>query len=139
MNYAELKDYKYPECVGKAHEGSVRALVFVEEHTLLVSASEDRSISIHDDSKVNGMGWDKTHIGFRTTESSVEYAAISMTQNDRKASHRIDPVVSLMVAFIDARSIECDSRGLFPRTIVETLDTARNPDRKPPEFSAKSK
>lgn len=56
VNYTELKDYKYPECMGKAHDGNVRALVYVEEHTLLVSASGDRSISIHDDSKVNGTG-----------------------------------------------------------------------------------
>lgn len=52
VNYTELKDYKYPECMGKAHDGIVRALIFVEEHTLLISASGDRSISIHDDSKV---------------------------------------------------------------------------------------
>eukprot|EP00903_Cladosiphon_okamuranus_P013184 g12296.t2 len=51
VNYTELKDYKYPECMGKAHDGNVRALIFVEEHTLLISASGDRSISIHDDSK----------------------------------------------------------------------------------------
>ncbi|CAM9110180.1 unnamed protein product, partial [Hapterophycus canaliculatus] len=53
MNYAELKDHKYPECMGKAHEGSVRALIFVEDHTLLISASADRSISIHDESTRN--------------------------------------------------------------------------------------
>lgn len=56
VNYTELKDYKYPECMGKAHDGNVRALIFVEEHTLLISASGDRSISIHDDSTVKGMG-----------------------------------------------------------------------------------
>lgn len=53
VNCTELKNYKYPECMGKAHEGNVRALIFVENHTLLISASADRSISIHDDSKVN--------------------------------------------------------------------------------------
>ena len=56
MNYTELKDYKYPECAGKAHDGNVRALIFVREHTLLISASGDRSISIHDDSKVDDLG-----------------------------------------------------------------------------------
>ncbi|CAN0141652.1 unnamed protein product [Ectocarpus fasciculatus] len=49
-NYTELKNYKYAECKGKAHQGNVRALIFIEEHTLLISASEDRSISIHDES-----------------------------------------------------------------------------------------
>lgn len=52
LNHLELKNYKYPECTGKAHEGEVRALVFVEEYTLLISGSSDRSIAIHDDSKV---------------------------------------------------------------------------------------
>lgn len=56
VNYTELKNYKYPECMEKAHEGNVRALILVEEHTMLVSASGDRSISIHDDSKVNEIG-----------------------------------------------------------------------------------
>ncbi|CAN0329693.1 unnamed protein product, partial [Laminaria digitata] len=50
INHAELKNYKYPECMGKAHEGDVRALVFVDQHNLLISASSDRSIAIHDDS-----------------------------------------------------------------------------------------
>ncbi|CAM9771885.1 unnamed protein product [Ectocarpus sp. 4 AP-2014] len=49
-NYTELKNYKYAECKGKAHEGNVRALIFIEEHSLLISASDDRSISIHDES-----------------------------------------------------------------------------------------
>ena len=52
INHAELKDYKHPECMGKAHEGDVRALVFVDKYNLLISASSDRSIAIHDDSKV---------------------------------------------------------------------------------------
>ncbi|CAM9382860.1 unnamed protein product [Ectocarpus sp. 8 AP-2014] len=53
-NYTELKNYTYPECKGKAHEGNVRALILVEEHSLLISASSDRSISIHDESKRDG-------------------------------------------------------------------------------------
>lgn len=53
VNYTELKDYRYPEFMGKAHDGNVRALIFVKEHALLISASGDRSISIHDDSKVH--------------------------------------------------------------------------------------
>ncbi|CAM9649007.1 unnamed protein product, partial [Ectocarpus sp. 13 AM-2016] len=36
-NYTELKNYTYAECKGKAHEGNVRALIFIEEHSLLVS------------------------------------------------------------------------------------------------------
>lgn len=55
-NYTELKNYTYAECMGKAHEGNVRALIMVEEHTLLISASSDRSISIHDESKVSENG-----------------------------------------------------------------------------------
>ncbi|CAN0050569.1 unnamed protein product [Ectocarpus sp. 12 AP-2014] len=53
-NYTELKNYTYAECKGKAHEGNVRALILAEEHSLLVSASSDRSISIHDESKRDG-------------------------------------------------------------------------------------
>lgn len=58
INHAELKNYKYPECMGKAHEGDVRALVFVDQHNLLISASSDRSIAIHDDSKVPSVSHD---------------------------------------------------------------------------------
>lgn len=52
INHVEQKNYSYSECTGKAHEGEVRTLVSVEEYTLLISASGDRSIAIHDDSKV---------------------------------------------------------------------------------------
>lgn len=52
VNHFEIKDYKYPECMGRAHKGDVRALVFVEQYGLVISASSDRSLAIHDDSQV---------------------------------------------------------------------------------------
>ncbi|CAM9585663.1 unnamed protein product, partial [Sphacelaria rigidula] len=51
VNHFEIKDYKYPECMGRAHKGDVRALVFVEQYGLVISASSDRSLAIHDDSQ----------------------------------------------------------------------------------------
>ncbi|CAN0479701.1 unnamed protein product, partial [Scytosiphon promiscuus] len=61
VNRTVLRTHEYPECAGKSHVGSVRALIFVEDHALLISASSDRSISIHDESGVR-MGGEKRQL-----------------------------------------------------------------------------
>lgn len=92
MNYTEMKDYRYHECMGKAHDGNVGALIFVEEHTLLISASGDRSISIHDDSKV------KNGTGRRGHTSPPAYATAVFTHTAE--SRRCILAVALVVASV---------------------------------------
>lgn len=53
FNNMEFKSYNYTECAGKAHEGDVRQLIYEEDHTILISASGDGSISMHDDAQVS--------------------------------------------------------------------------------------
>ncbi|CAM9690716.1 unnamed protein product [Choristocarpus tenellus] len=51
MNQSEMIGYQYPECNGRAHYGDVSRTIYVKEHSLLISTSGDRSISIHGESQ----------------------------------------------------------------------------------------
>ncbi|CAM9409360.1 unnamed protein product [Scytosiphon promiscuus] len=123
MNYAQLKDHKYPECMGKAHEGSVRTLIFVEDHTLLISASADRSISIHDEStrtsstllrRVTNASWSEisvikysSHLGLiasGSTDGSIQVWNFELARHEGCCNEKHQAPVTCL-AFLDPFAI----------------------------------
>ncbi|CAM9181074.1 unnamed protein product [Ascophyllum nodosum] len=119
VNNVELKSFEYHECNGRAHEGDVRALIFIEEHTLLISASSDRSIAVHDESQR-----DSGTLLRRMTEASwSEITAIQYSAHfGLIASGNVDGSIQLWNFELGRHEGCCAERHPSPVTSLTFLD-----------------
>ena len=51
LNGANMKDFSYEVCEGKAHLTEISKIAYCDEHATVISVSWDRTICIHDESE----------------------------------------------------------------------------------------